>query len=486
MMAHIGANGAAQSSDTNARATVAAAGRAELLIAFIMNLFSSIRKALANGEDRTVLVPTLVSVAATGVGRDEAPASLANRAVGAARRVLFFVGDAGTKQRLEQSLQPLQQRWRLEIAVPGPGTPALLSSLGEAAVVVADMKLPVGNGINLLTQAAQLSPQALRFLRCEAADLEALKDHAGPVMQTIPLDADAEAIDGHLERALLIDGWMSNESLKTLVGRMKQLPSLPTLYTQVMTELQKPDGSIEFVARLIATDPMMTAKILQVVNSPFFGVTSEITDPGAAVMFLGTERTKSLVLMAKVFSQFDKTLCAGFSLDLLWRHCMGVGACARSLTMAETKDGRLADMAFTAGLLHDVGKLLLAANLPEDYSNLLAQSERRQVGERQVEQEALGATHGELGACLLGMWGLPLPILRAVAWHHSPLLARDTSFSLLTAVHVANALDHEKKAAPGVPLRTSLDAHYLDQLGLKSRRNAWRKLCGCPPKVDAT
>ena len=468
------------------RVTIAAVGRAELLIAPIMNLFSSIKKALAHGDDRTTPVPAPATFESTGIGRDEAAASLAKAPMRAPRRVLFVVGDAGTKQALEQFLQPLQQRWRLSIAVHGPSTPALLSSPGEVAVVVADMKLPGGNGIEFLTQVARLSPQALRFLRCEVADFEALKVHAGPVMQPIPLDADAEAIDGHLERALLIDGWMSNESLKALVGRMKQLPSLPVLYTQVITELQKPDGSIEFVARLIATDPMMTAKILQVVNSPFFGVTSEITDPGAAVMFLGTERTKSLVLMAKVFSQFDRTLCAGFSLDLLWRHCMGVGACARSLTMAETKDARWADMAFTAGLLHDVGKLLLAANLPEDYSNLLAQSERRHVGERQVEQEALGTTHGELGACVLGMWGLPLPILRAVAWHHSPLLAQDKSFSLLTAVHVANALDHEKKAVSRVPLKTCLDADYLDQLGLKHKRNAWRKICGCPPKVDVT
>jgi HD-like signal output (HDOD) protein len=450
-----------------------------------MSLLSSIKGAFATGDAIATPVCAPAFVASTSGGLPDAQMTVANKAVGFSRQVLFVVGDAGTKQRLEQSLQHLQQRWRISITVHGSGTPELLSSTAEVVAVVADMKLPVGNGIELLTEVARLSPRALRFLRCEAADLKALNDHAGPAMQSIPLDADVEAIEVHLERALLIDSWMSNESLKALVSRMKKLPSLPTLYTQVITELQKPDGSIEFVARLIATDPMMTAKILQVVNSPFFGVTSEITDPGAAVMFLGTERTKSLVLMAKVFSQFDKTLCAGFSLDLLWRHCMGVGACARSLVMAETKDTRLADMAFTAGLLHDVGKLLLAANLPEEYSNLLAQSERRNVAERQVEQEALGATHAELGACLLGMWGLPLPILRAVGWHHTPALAEDTSFSLLTAVHVSNALDYEKKSAAGAPPKTSLDPDYLDQLGLKSKRNAWRKICGCPPKVDA-
>src|SRR5262249_48295770 len=119
----------------------------------------------------------------------------------------------------------------------------------------------------------------------------------------------------------------------------------------------------------------------------------------------------------------------------------------------------------------DIGKLLLAANLPAEYSQMIEQAQRRHLTLREVEFEILGTTHAEVGACLLGTWGLPLPILEAIAWHHLPQLSEDRTFSLLTAVHVADAMDREKAARGADMLVSRMDAGYLKRLDLADRRN---------------
>jgi putative nucleotidyltransferase with HDIG domain len=266
--------------------------------------------------------------------------------------------------------------------------------------------------------------------------------------------------------------------MQKLLSRMERLPSLPVLYTQVTAELAKPEASIQFVGRLIAKDPAMTAKILQMVNSAVFSLQVEITDPGEAVLYLGAERTKSLILLASVSLRFEKCGCTGFSHPQLWQHSMAVGASAQAITLAQTKDVKLAEMAFTAGLLHDIGKLLLAANMPDAYSQVLARVEGTIHSVTEMETEVLGASHAELGASVLGTWGLPVSILEAIAWHHCPNQSDDRSFSPLTAVHAANALEQEKLLSKSGSVVSQIDSPYLQRLRLVDRCDSWRKSCG--------
>jgi HD-like signal output (HDOD) protein len=164
---------------------------------------------------------------------------------------------------------------------------------------------------------------------------------------------------------------------------------------------------------------------------------------------------------------------------------LAVGAFARTIALAQTKDARLAEMAYTAGLLHDVGKLFLAANLPETYSQVLAQSQRRKISEREVELEVFDASHAELGAAVLGTWGLPLPILEAIAWHHCPSDSEDQAFSTLTAVHAANAVEREKSLQKNGRPVSQMDSAYLRRIKAIKQRNVWRGACGFHvPVVD--
>lgn len=432
----------------------------------------------SEGSGATRVLDSQQPSAVPALNHAERPSTLSRRK----RRLLFVEGDAVSLRALARMLEPRRADWDMVFAVNVTEALAALDREPFDAVV-AGLNLSGTTGVGFLNEVAKRHPRLLRFIRCSPEERRELKGFVGPAPHHFPSDVDAEAARAVVRRALLVDGWLASPHLKALLAKLHKLPTLPSLYSQILHELQSPNVAVDAVAALIAKDPVMTAKMLQLVNSAYFALAREITDPVEAVMILGIERTRSLILLARVFSQFDKTQCEGFRLEELWRHSVAVGTYAHLICQTELKQTPMADQAFTAGLLHDLGKLLLAGNLPEAYAQVLDQAQRRKLPSRTVESEVFGASHAELGACLLGTWGLPLAILEAVAWHHQPTLSEDTGFSLLTAVHAANAIDHEKHAPAADSLISLIDSAYTQRIGVAGRRNRWRELCQCPTKA---
>jgi putative nucleotidyltransferase with HDIG domain len=198
-------------------------------------------------------------------------------------------------------------------------------------------------------------------------------------------------------------------------------------------------------------------------------------------MILGTERIKSLVLLAGIFSQYSKDTAFSASVQTLLTHSVQVGEYARAITLSETKTALTAESAFTAGVLHDIGKLILAGNLPEMFMQVQKFKSSGQLTEHAAELKTYGVSHATLGACLLAAWGLPLPILEAIAFHHEPDRSTAKSFSLLAAVHVANAFAHEGQgSSPDAASedRPAVNLAYLNRIGLGDPRARWREACG--------
>ncbi len=449
-----------------------------------MKLFETLKRVVTAGHGdngRTIQPVDAPQTAANGAEPDVIKSC---SEVPERKCVLFVDDDLAALKRFEHTYHTLRNQW--EIHFTSTGKTALdLMSQRQFDVIVADLEMPNMDGVELLNESLKRHPQTARFLRCDVEERSWLKKCNGTVPLQMARECDAESLGNALTRALRLNVFMANPSVQLLIGKLTRLPSLPLLYTQVNTELAKPDGSIEFIGRLIAKDPAMTAKILQAVNSADFALSRQILDPKEAVMHLGAERTKSVLLLASVCVQLNNAKCEGFSHEKLWMHSMATGASASAITMAETKDAKMADMAFTAGLLHDVGKLLLASNLPDQYVQIFSQSNRRKLPAREIELEAFGATHAELAACLLGNWGLPLTILEAIAWHHCPIRGDDKSFSLVTAVHAANAIEYEKKDDIADIFESQIDDAYIAGLGLVEQAFLWRKICGCPKRSDA-
>ena len=327
--------------------------------------------------------------------------------------------------------------------------------------------------------------RTVRVILCNTNDRAEVARWSATGANPISQSTDAANLAANISRIARVQEWMADAGIKKLLALCKKLPAMPKLYAQVSKELSSPNGSIDVVAQLIAQDPVMTAKILQVVNSAFFALGRQVSEPSDAVMFLGAERTRSLILLAGVFTQFEGVGCPGFTPEQIWNHSLQVGALARNVTMAETRNAKTAEAAFTAGLIHDMGKLILAANVPAMCNSIEQLHISKRLSQREAEMQVLGTTHAELAACLLGTWALPLPVLEAVAWHHHPTRSDDKGFTLLTAVHAANVFAYELGGGSGTAaLPEVFDHNYLLQIGLGENRNDWRKACNVPQLIE--
>ncbi|MGZ8900993.1 MAG: HDOD domain-containing protein, partial [Limisphaerales bacterium] len=250
---------------------------------------------------------------------------------------------------------------------------------------------------------------------------------------------------------------------------MRTLPSRPSLYLEVMRELRSPAASASTVGELVEKDLAISTKLIQVVNSAFYGLSQQVTDPAAAVLLLGLETTASLVLSIEAFARFDKVKPIYFSMDKVWRHSQSVAASAKRIAELLCNDPDVARYAFTAGLLHDIGKLALALNFEEQYQGAIKLAEKQKLPASEVEAQVFGATHAETGAYLLSVWGLPLPIVEAVARHHAPARTMDKHFTAATALHLAEQLEYSEDPIRRGSKDVVLDLDYPATLQISGR-----------------
>jgi len=409
-------------------------------------------------------------------GASETPAA-APTLSGAEWRVLFVGGDVWWFDQAKRDLVCLEPQWRSVRAADGAAAAEVLAGQRVQAVVV-DSR--AAGARELVEKLKKTGDQTLLMLRCEMSDREVVDRWKGLGVPMVAISGDATRIVAGLRRNSRLRGWSADPAMQRLLPRIHKLPATPELHAQVSKELSLPNGSLNVVARLICRDPVMSAKMLQIVNSALFAASYEITDMLDAVLILGSERIKSLILLGGIFSQYSHDKGAASVVQSLLAHSIQVGGYARAIALQETRSSRSAEAAYTAGVLHDIGKLILAGNLPEEFGRACALAAERNLSAHGAEMEIFGVSHARFGACLLASWGLPLPILEAVAWHHEPLKSSDTGFTLLAAVHAANAFAHQARpqAGPGgEEPPVSVNQEYLDVIGLGDCGERWRAAC---------
>lgn len=390
------------------------------------------------------------------------------------RRILFVDDEIYVLRGLERMFHNMRQTWDMQFT-DDPRQALEILAGAPFDVVISDMRMPGMNGNRFLTEVMRRHPQIIRIILSGHTDPEQTMEAFNVTHQLLTKPCDATTIRATVCRALALRKLLDGDTpLKALVSRLVSLPSLPSLYTRIVQELQSPQASINSVANIISEDPAMTAKILQLVNSSYFGLRRSISNLTQAVVLLGLDTIKALVLTTQVFSQFDSEIIRGYSVKALWQHSAMVGGLARRIARAEGCDEALINDALMAGLLHDVGKLILAANLPNIYSKVTEMVEREGIDTTTAERRLFGAAHGETGAYLLGLWGLPTSIVEAVAFHHHPQDCETPGFSALTIVHIANAISHQFTTHPRPSMSSPLDEDYLDTLGIDHRLAHWQ------------
>ncbi len=339
------------------------------------------------------------------------------------------------------------------------------------------MMMPGMDGAQLLTEVMKRHPQTVRLVLSGHSDQEAILRLVGPAHQCLSKPCNAEELRAAIARALAMRDLLANQQLKELTSRIGSLPTLPALHKQLTEELRKEEASLDRIAEIISRDIAMTAKILQLVNSAFFGLSQPAANVTEAVVYLGVNTIRALVLSVQVFSQFDQRTIKEFSIEGLSQHCWMTAVVARRIAEVEQTNPKCDDQCFLAGLLHDLGYLILASGVPEQYGQVLhgARESGRPVWE--IEQAQLGATHAEVGAYLLGLWGLPTPVVEAVALHHRPAACAFRGFSPVLAVHVADALVQTLKPACAGKPDDQIDMAHFAALGLEGRIEQWKEQC---------
>lgn len=390
------------------------------------------------------------------------------------RRILFVDDEPMVLQGLQRMLRGMREEWDMEFLDGGAKALARMAEQ-PVDVVVADMRMPGMNGAELLNEVMKRHPKTVRLILSGHADKDLILQCVGSTHQYLSKPCDPDSLKATVLRASSLDGTLQSESLKKLVGQMTRLPSIPTLYMEIVDKANQPDSSLEDVARIIARDPGMTAKILKLVNSAFFGLRRELSSTEEAVAYIGLDTIKSLVLSIHAFSQFAHANAGGLTMESLWAHSLNVAARSKLIAQLEQADRKAVDEAFTAGMLHDIGKLVLAANMPEVFAQSVRLAEAEGLEFYRAEVQVLGASHADIGGYLLGLWGLPVPVVEAIALHHQPGLMPQPAFSPLTIVHAADVLVWEGMAAATAMGRPQLDVDYLAAVGMTERVTVWRE-----------
>jgi HD-like signal output (HDOD) protein len=331
----------------------------------------------------------------------------------------------------------------------------------DVDLVVADSALKNGNADKFLEKVVAKRPAVAPVtLRTPAFGFPAPSSLCAIDPKADPVEAGTKLSDARSVQALI-----GAEPVRRLVGNLESLPCLPGSYWELMEALRR-GAALADLSAIIQADPSMSLRVLQLVNSAIFGRTRRVATVQQAVSILGTELLRGLMLTANVFTAFEKTKAYGFSPEQFQAYSVRVARLAQQF-------GRplgLAEDAFTAGILLDVGKLAIAVQAPEQFGEIVARSFADRVLEQDVEREILGATHAAIGGQVLTNWGIPFSVVECVTLHHHPSASSSTS-ELLGVVHAADSL--LGIATCGEP-ESVLDRAYLERVGLLHHLPEWR------------
>ena len=386
------------------------------------------------------------------------------------KRVLFVDDDEYLLDGLRDALRPQRRRWDMTFV---PGAAEAIEVLeGEAHdVVVSDLRMPGVDGATLLARVRELDPTAVRIVLSGQADLEMLARAAGVAHRLLAKPCEVDDLVEMIDRSCVLQELITRVESKRRTGGSSALPSVPRLYARLTDLLSSGEASATDAAAIVEEDIAVAAKVLQLANSAYFGRRQPVAKLRDAVAYLGLDALRALALSAAVFQEFrvDPPI-PRFDLEALQLHCSRVAHLARAIAAEQEQPMDV----FAAGLLHDVGLLVLATEDRDALTDILARAEAEQRALHEVEQELRICGHAEIGALLLALWGLPYTVTDAVAKHHEPP-PPDAPFDSEAVIYVANTLIHEAGSRPDAHAPV-LDSGYIERADLARHLPRWREL----------
>jgi HD-like signal output (HDOD) protein len=387
-------------------------------------------------------------------------------------RILFVDDEPSVLDGLRDLLRKDRGRWDMVFAASGEA--GLAELLKEPFhIVVSDMRMPGMDGVQFLSQVKSSHPSAARIILTGHAERDDLMRALAVAQRFLSKPCDAATLRSALERTHDLQGILGSAAVRAVVGDLERLPSVPRTYMELTEAASDPEKGVADLAAIVLRDPAMSVKVLQIVNSAYFGLAQHMTSIQQAVVYLGSELLKGLALSASVFGAHDMRPIDGFSIERLQNDSVLSARIAKRFLGG----AKVAEEAFTAALVRDIGKIVIALGLPARLADVLREARASGRPEHVVEKELLGASHAEIGAYLLGVWGLPFSIVESVAYHHTPGQVSDGPCEILAAVHAAEALLTASRALESDPAReAALDTAFLERAGVAAELPRWRAI----------
>jgi HD-like signal output (HDOD) protein len=389
-----------------------------------------------------------------------------------AKRVLFVDDDRMVLAGLRRGLHDTRAEWETLFAASGQEALEAMEKSSFDAVVT-DMRMPGMDGAELLERIKDRYPEVIRIVLSGQSEKEAMLRSIAPAHQYLAKPCDLRELKLRLQQAFASRDLVRNPGIAAAIARLRSIPSLPAIYSELTAALGSETTSLAQIEEIIARDVGMATKILQLANSAFIGFHGQVPSLRQAVSLIGVDTVRTLTLSIHIFSRFDRHSAIAAQAAALWEHSVGTASLAQRIATMETGNKGMAEECFAAGLLHDVGKVILLGERPREYDEVRKLLEIDDASVEQVESEILGCSHAQLGGYLMSIWGLPIALVQAVALHHCPSCALESEFSAVTAVHCADALVHVVQEGKEKPV---VDAAYLDRLRLGERLIPWRNL----------
>lgn len=394
--------------------------------------------------------------------------------VTASRRIrILFVDDEPPVLNLLQTLvRHAHPEW--ESSYTDRGAKALqLMEQHPFDVVVSDMRMPEMTGAELLEQVRDRFPRTARIILSGYADHGMSTRSLSAAHQYLAKPFTLAALQSALKHILGVRQYVENPIVQQAIGTLHTLRCSPSVHEQLTRTITAPNATYDSLGSLIAQDLALTAKSLQIVHSAFFGAPRRILLAKEGPRALGLNLLRALTASNQLALAPTTAEIGGLRLDDASHHSVLVGLRATRILSMERVTPDAVKLAFTAGMLSGIGRLILATLFPERHLEALQRARAGEVPLLQAEEESCGANHSQAGAYLLGLWGLPHDVISIVAHAHCPSAVEATSLTPLTAVHVAHqfektSLDLPASAAP------PLDQTHLRTLRIdKAKLDSW-------------
>ncbi|MBU1948861.1 MAG: HDOD domain-containing protein, partial [Candidatus Eisenbacteria bacterium] len=378
--------------------------------------------------------------------------------------IIFVDDEPRVLDGIRRMLRPKRNDWKMVFVTGGPEA---LDLMGQTPfdVIVSDMRMPGMNGVELLNHVRRQFPQTIRIAFSGQASKEMALRCAGPVHQFIPKPTDAKMLIDTIEGACSLHSHLSITSLKVGISQLESLPSLPRPYRALFDQTITPSTPLDQIANVIANDLGLSSKILQLANSAFFSTDARVSKISDAVHQIGFEAIKDLVHTVGILRPIQDDSPVIPHLEEIWHHSLTVADLARRIAAYENAASNVQDDAYLAGMLHNIGALVLATLFPDSYTFGQVSKILDISSGGIAEQVPLETPYAEVGTYLLGLWGFADSILDATAYHHNPSASSTCEFGPLAAVHVARAILLEESGKLQIGLDSHIDHEFVEKIG---------------------